>query len=187
MAKTATATRNRPKSANVSKTAIDQLGSLLQDLSEKPKAEMSLREAINELREPIQSAMAKGYNYEDIVKILAEEGIPTTVTTVKRYISLGNPPRRKSSGKTRAKRGRTASTSEADAESPAPRTRRSTKAAESVDAEAPKPRGRRKTAAASAEPPAQTKIKTEPKSKAKGTRAASRTAKSPARGRKASS
>jgi hypothetical protein len=183
MAKTAAATRNRPKSANVSKTAIDQLGSLLQDLSEKPKAEMSLREAINELREPIQSAMAKGYNYEDIVKILAEEGIPTTVTTVKRYISLGNPPRRKSSGKTRAKRGRAASTSEAETES-APKTRKSAKT-ESVDAEAPKPRGRRKTAAASAEPPAQTKIKTEPK--AKGPRAASRTAKSPARGRKKSS
>ncbi|QYO68349.1 hypothetical protein [Leptolyngbya sp. 7M] len=118
MAKTA-ATRNRPKSANVSKTAIDQLGSMLQDLSEKPKAEMSLREAIDELRGPIQSAMAKGYNYEDIVKILAEEGIPTTVTTVKRYISLGNPPRRKSSGKTRAKRSRTASVEAEVTEAPA--------------------------------------------------------------------
>lgn len=90
--------RNRSKSANISKSALDQVGSLLQDLSAKPKQEMSIREAIDQLREPIQGAMAKGYTYEDIVQILTDSGINTTVTTVKRYISLGNPPRRKATG-----------------------------------------------------------------------------------------
>ncbi|MFM7425184.1 MAG: hypothetical protein ACKO7W_09370 [Elainella sp.] len=101
----ATSTRNRPKTASVSKTAIDQVGSLLQDLSAKPKEEMSIREAIDQLREPIQSAMAKGYHYDDIIKILADSGISTTATTVKRYLSLSNP--RRSKGKA-AKPGRRA-------------------------------------------------------------------------------
>lgn len=95
----ATSTRNRPKTASVSKTAIDQVGSLLQDLSAKPKEEMSIREAIDHLREPIQGAMAKGYHYDDIIKILADSGITTTATTVKRYLSLSNPRRNKSAAK----------------------------------------------------------------------------------------
>lgn len=92
------ATRNRPKAVNVSKTAIDQVGSLLQDLSAKPREEMSLREAIDQLREPIRGALAKGYTYEDIVAILGEKGIATTAATVKRYISIGNTRKRKARG-----------------------------------------------------------------------------------------
>ncbi len=93
---------------------------------------MSLREAIDQLREPIQSAMAKGYNYEDIIAVLAESGIPTTAATVKRYVSLSDPRKRK-----------------------APAKRASTRKAKTVDAEpeAPAPtRGRRKAAAAEPEP-----------------------------------
>jgi hypothetical protein len=135
-------TRNRPKSTNISKSAIDQVGSLLQDLSAKPREEMSLREAIDQLREPIQGAMARGYSYEDIVKILGEKGIPTTVTTVKRYISLGNSPKRKASTKGRTKRAHDSEPVDADeaSESPSESTGRSTADSEA----APKTRGRRK-------------------------------------------
>lgn len=142
----ATSTRNRPKTASVSKTAIDQVGSLLQDLSAKPKEEMSIREAIDQLREPIQSAMAKGYHYEDIIKILSDSGISTTATTVKRYLSLSNP--RKGRGKTGAaktgRRGKAKAEAETMDEEPAPRKTRGAKTAE----EAPQSgRGRRKATA----------------------------------------
>jgi hypothetical protein len=137
-------TRNRPKTTNISKSAIDQVGSLLQDLSAKPREEMSLREAIDQLREPIQGAMARGYSYEDIVKILAEKGIPTTVTTVKRYISLGNSPKRRSSGKTRTKRGRKTETEQSN-ETPAEPAKAARKSTASTT-ESTSTRGRRKAA-----------------------------------------
>ena len=108
---------------------------------------MSLREAIDQLREPIQSAMAKGYNYEDIIAVLAESGIPTTAATVKRYVSLSDPRKRK----TPAKRGRRTDAAEAtttrkpkaEAEPAAPATRGRRKAVEVTEPE-PVTRGRRK-------------------------------------------
>lgn len=147
----ATSTRNRPKTASVSKTAIDQVGSLLQDLSAKPKEEMSIREAIDQLREPIQSAMAKGYHYDDIIKILADSGITTTATTVKRYLSLSNP--RRSKGKTAKPGRRSTAKPEAEAEAepapePVPEPVKKTRGAKAAPVEpVEKPaRGRRKTA-----------------------------------------
>ncbi len=139
----ATSTRNRPKTASVSKTAIDQVGSLLQDLSAKPKEEMSIREAIDHLREPIQGAMAKGYHYDDIIKILADSGINTTATTVKRYLSLSNPRKNKSAAKPRRK----AKVKPEPELEPVPEPAKKTRGAK-APAEVEKPaRGRRKAVA----------------------------------------
>lgn len=188
----ATASRNRPKTVSVSKTALDHVGSLLQDLSEKPKEEMSLREAIDELREPIQGALAKGYSYEDIVEILGERGIKTTAATVKRYISLGNPRKRKPRATAGRPGRRTRSVSAAVVEpsvqepvsppSP-PAAAKSTKTTSG--------RGRRKSAAASVDAAPQTKVKAAKpaetaKPKAKAAPAAKPAPKS-TRGRKKSS
>jgi hypothetical protein len=136
------ATRNRPKAVNVSKTAIDQVGSLLQDLSAKPREEMSLREAIDQLREPIRGALAKGYNYEDIVAILGEKGIATTAATVKRYISIGNTRKRKTRGSA-AKVDRTPTTlAEAD-EAPSTTRKKTAKTAPAEAEPAKTTRGRK--------------------------------------------
>jgi hypothetical protein len=154
--KMATSARNRPKTANVSKTAIDQVGSLLQDLSAKPKEEMSIREAIDLLREPIQSAMAKGYHYDDIIKILADSGISTTATTVKRYLSLSNPRRSKTT-----KSGRRAKAQPAPEPEPAPpakKTRGAKAAPEPAVTEKPA-RGRRKATAPEPAPSSRTAAK----------------------------
>lgn len=142
------ATRNRPKAVNVSKTAIDQVGSLLQDLSAKPREEMSLREAIDQLREPIRGALAKGYNYEDIVAILGEKGIATTAATVKRYISIGNTRKRKARGSA-AKVGRPPST--VTETEPAPSTSTREKTAKAAPEEPVKATRGRKPASNSAE------------------------------------
>lgn len=161
-----TATRNRPKPVSVSKTALVQVGSLLQDLSAKPKEEMSLREAIDELREPIQSALAKGYSYDEIVAILGKKGIKTTSATVKRYISLGNPRKRKPRGSA-AKSGTRKSNSGSEVESPTEAivtplktAGRASAAQKEVAPKAAPAKGQRKSAAASADSAAQTKVKT---------------------------
>lgn len=197
-----TATRNRPKTVSVSKTALDQVGSLLLDLSAKPKEEMSLREAIDELREPIQNALAKGYSYEDVVSILGGKGIKTTAATVKRYISLGNPRNRKTrTATTKTKTRRTPAASVEVVESPAPekapatpkKTTRTRSAAKPVEPVVLPAKGRRKSAAASVDS-AQTKVKTTPKASkttaAKTARASAKTqastAKPATRGRKKS-
>lgn len=178
-------TRNRPKALNVSKTALDQAGSFLQDLSAKPKEEMSIREAIDLLRDPIQEALAKGYNYEDIVAVLVDKGITTTAATVKRYVSLGSTRKRKPG--TRAKR-KSAQTTEVAVEEDAPKPKQKTTKTPPVEKAAPaakSTKGRRQSAAASTEPP-QTTVKTAAKTgKTSTAKTTSRTtAKSPTKGRK---
>ncbi|MBF1999790.1 MAG: hypothetical protein IGS38_03630 [Synechococcales cyanobacterium M58_A2018_015] len=159
------AARKQAKSSSISKSAIDQVGSFLQDLSVKPKQEMSIREAIDQLRDPIQEALAKGYNYEDIVAILVEQGIPTTATTVKRYVSLGRGrSRKKTAGsKPRGRRPRSQSVELANEEAGTP-------------VEPPKAtRGRRKStvesaAPAEAEPPVEQDLEQSPPKRGRGAR-----------------
>jgi hypothetical protein len=151
----ATNTRNRTKSANVSQTAISQVGSFLQDLSAKPREELSLREAIELLAEPIRGAMAKGYSQEDIVTILSENGIKTTVATLKRYIMLSGSPKKAKTGRT-PKRAAKAAAPEPVAK-PARGGRKPT-AAPAAKPAAKATNGRRKSAAAKVEAP-QTKVK----------------------------
>lgn len=153
----ATITRNRTKSANVSQTAISQVGSFLQDLSAKPREELSLREAIELLAEPIRGAMAKGYSQEDIVAILSENGIKTTVATLKRYIMLSGSPKKAKTSRT-SKRTAKELVAEEPAAKPA-RGGRKPAAATAAPKAAPKAaNGRRKSAAAKVEAP-QTKVK----------------------------
>lgn len=148
----ATVTRNRTKSANVSQTAISQVGSFLQDLSAKPREELSLREAIELLAEPIRGAMAKGYSQEDIVTILSENGIKTTVATLKRYIMLSGSPKKAKAARTTKRTAK-----ETPVEEPVVKPTRGRKQPAAAQPAA-KASGRRKTAAAKVEAP-QTKVK----------------------------
>ncbi|MBI4785271.1 MAG: hypothetical protein HY785_28785 [Oscillatoriophycideae cyanobacterium NC_groundwater_1537_Pr4_S-0.65um_50_18] len=82
----ATATLKRTRAGNVSKTALDQVGSLLQDLPEKTKDQLSLRDAVAQLQDIIKATLAKGYSYEDVAALLAEQTIVISPTTLKRYV-----------------------------------------------------------------------------------------------------
>ena len=82
----ATATLKRTRAGNVPQTALDQVGSLLQDLPEKTKEQISLREAVSQLQDIIKAALAKGYSYEDVATLLAEVAIVISPTTLKRYV-----------------------------------------------------------------------------------------------------
>ncbi|MBI4780986.1 MAG: hypothetical protein HY785_06640 [Oscillatoriophycideae cyanobacterium NC_groundwater_1537_Pr4_S-0.65um_50_18] len=102
----ATATLKRTRAGNVSKSALNQAGSLLQDLPEKPRDLFSLRDAVAQLQDVIKDALSKGYSYEDIAVLLAEQTIVISPATLKRYV-LTNSSRaaqKSSPAKTRAKR-----------------------------------------------------------------------------------
>jgi hypothetical protein len=71
----------------VEATAIDQIESLFADLPEKPQENVSLREAIADLREPLKASLAKGYSYDELTKILNDNGIEIRASTLKHYLA----------------------------------------------------------------------------------------------------
>lgn len=87
--------------AEISKNSIEQVSLSLQDLPEKPKDSYSLREAIALMHSSITTALSRGYKHEEISKILADEGIKITASSLRRYLSITKP---KGEGKPKAKR-----------------------------------------------------------------------------------
>lgn len=101
------ATSRRSRAKNVSKEAIDQARVALQELPEKARDNLSLRKAVEQLRDQIEAALSKGYSYDDVAAALTQQGIEIRATTLKQYIpSGGRRSSRKRSGDT-AKTGRT--------------------------------------------------------------------------------
>lgn len=64
-------------------TALDKL----EQLETKPKSELTLRESIYFLRDKLKSALKKGYSYEDLSEILAEQEILVSAATLKLYLT----------------------------------------------------------------------------------------------------
>ncbi|MBW4660438.1 MAG: hypothetical protein KME15_17330 [Drouetiella hepatica Uher 2000/2452] len=160
----AVATGRRPKAISVSKQAVDQAGALLGQLPEKPKENLSLRDAIDQLQEEIKEALSKGYTYIDVAGLLANKDILISPATLKRYVSMGRgraaQARKDAAVKTPRRRKNAALTemgSDAPADSSADsdsgqRKRRGAKVVETPVEEAPKAEtkpttGRRRSAA----------------------------------------
>lgn len=77
-------------SKTVQKVHIDKLQSTLvklEQLEEKPKEELSVRESIYFLRDKLRSALKKGYSYQDLSEILEEQEILISATTLKQYLT----------------------------------------------------------------------------------------------------
>ncbi len=89
----ATITR-RARSANIAPSIVIQAETFLNALPIKPKEQLSLREAVGQLQEQIQEALAKGYSYQDVADMLAKQGIMISASTLKNYVPSG---KRKSS------------------------------------------------------------------------------------------
>ncbi|MGK7952892.1 MAG: hypothetical protein AB4368_29910, partial [Xenococcaceae cyanobacterium] len=64
-------------------TTLAKLG----QLKEKPKSELNLRESIYYLRDKLKSALKKGYSYQDLSEILAEQEILISAATLKQYLT----------------------------------------------------------------------------------------------------
>ena len=99
------------------KIHVDLLASALDTLDKlesKPKEELTLRESIYFLRGKLNSALKKGYSYEDLSKILAEQEILVSAATLKLYLSEGSKSKKSS---TRKKKNKSSSNTVASSKS----------------------------------------------------------------------
>ena len=78
------------KTKRYQKIQIDQLKtalSKLEELEAKPQSEFNLLESIYYLRDNLKSALKKGYSYQDLSNILAEQEILVSAATLKQHLS----------------------------------------------------------------------------------------------------
>lgn len=144
----------RRRSSSISKDSIHQATSALQQLPEKPKENLSLREAIAALKDNITTALDRGYSYEEVASMLCDQGVRISPTSLKSY--LADTQRGKTPKTRRSTRGRKPSetevaeleTSEApeSVETPAPTRGRRRRSSAATPESTPQPtRGRRST------------------------------------------
>lgn len=108
-----TATRRPSNSTPVTQTAIEQAAQALQSLPDKPKENLSLREAVELMQDSITAALEKGYTYEDVADMLGDQGMKIAPSSLRYYLA-----RSKRQTQPKAKAGR--------------RTRKTTSTAEST-------------------------------------------------------
>lgn len=99
--------RTSPNARLVEKSIIDYASNALQDLPTRAKEQLSLREAVEILHEPIIDALNKGYSYEDIAATLAGKGITIAPSSLKHYLSRSNRQRKAKSTEAPGRRRRT--------------------------------------------------------------------------------
>ncbi|NJO78550.1 MAG: hypothetical protein HC827_08485 [Cyanobacteria bacterium RM1_2_2] len=79
--------KRSPNATLTSKIAIDQATAALQDLPDKPKENVSLREAVDLLQDDIIAALNKGYSYEEMTEVLSQQGISIAPSSLKHYLA----------------------------------------------------------------------------------------------------
>ena len=159
--------------ANISQPAIHQVTSALESLPEKPKESLSLREAISQLQEPITVALDRGYTYDEITQLLADNGIAISVFSLKRYLSLSKSEKEDSpsTGRGRGRR-RSRKTEQADeaetvtATADAPETTEIPEAAPTPEEATPRRRRKSAQAESSDQPKAAAKTKSTTRTRA---------------------
>lgn len=82
-------TSKRPKATAVNQASIEDTNTFLQSLPEKPKENLSLREAVEQMRDSVKAALAKGYSYQELAAMLTEKGIKISAFTLKNYVPSG--------------------------------------------------------------------------------------------------
>jgi hypothetical protein len=105
-------TRRSPNATLVTKASIDQASDALEGLPEKTKEKLSLREAVDVLREHITAALDKGYSYEDIAVMLAKQGVSIAPSSLKHYLARSNRQMKTKGPGTQMRRKRASKTEE---------------------------------------------------------------------------
>ncbi len=88
------------KSRRNQRIKIDKLkatSNKLENLKQKPKQELNLRESILYLKDKIKAALKKGYSYQDLAEILVEQDIVVSAATLKKYLTESNTQSKKRS------------------------------------------------------------------------------------------
>lgn len=107
-------TRRSPNATLVTQSAIDQASEALESLPEKPREQLSLREAVDALRDHITAALEKGYSYEDITEMLSNQGVSIAPSSLKHYLARSNRQIKAKGSDTRTRRKRSTTAVEAD-------------------------------------------------------------------------
>jgi hypothetical protein len=110
----ATTKRRASSSSAVSKTILEQASLTLGKLPEKPKHDVSLREAIQLMQEDIRAALDKGYSHDEVASLMTEHGVEINGPSLKYYLTKYTITRKRGP-QTRKRRG--AASDEADAAS----------------------------------------------------------------------
>lgn len=105
--------QRRISAASVSQAALEQAASALRALPEKPKEVWSLREAVISLQSSILDALNKGYGYEEVAKMLTNQGVEISASSLKSYLSSAKRQQNNPTERTR-RSSRTAKSVEAD-------------------------------------------------------------------------
>ncbi|QYO62826.1 hypothetical protein [Leptolyngbya sp. 7M] len=108
-------TRRSPNATLVSKDAVNQASQILQELPEKPKEQLSLREVVDALRGHITAALDKGYSYEDITAMLAAQGVAIAPSSLKHYLARSNRQAKAKGSVSSGRRRSTETTGKAEA------------------------------------------------------------------------
>lgn len=98
--------RRSPNATLVKRLAIDDAAEALENLPEKTKEKLSLREAVDALREQITAVLDKGYSYEDIAAMLEQKGVSIAPSSLKHYLARSNRQLKQANGETQARRKR---------------------------------------------------------------------------------
>lgn len=79
--------QKRTKRTMISRSLADRLSQKLEQLPEKKKTELTPKELIFENAEQLDSALERGYDYDDLVALLKDDGIKLSKTTLRQYLS----------------------------------------------------------------------------------------------------
>ena len=94
-------------------TTLAKLG----QLKEKPKEKLNLRESIYYLRDKLKSALKKGYSYQDLSEILAEQEILISAATLKQYLTEINKQSAARKKRIKSRQSQKSTSSESDSNS----------------------------------------------------------------------
>jgi hypothetical protein len=104
--------QRRISAASVSQLTLEQAAAALRALPEKPKETWSLRESVFLLKDTISDALNKGYSYAEVAKMLTQQGVEISASSLKSYLSSA----KRSQGDSTRRRRRSATTKSIDAD-----------------------------------------------------------------------
>lgn len=78
--------KSRTKRTMIKRSLADKLSQKLEQLPAKQKTELTPKEFIFENSEQLDSALERGYDYDDLIAILKDDGINLGKTTLRQYL-----------------------------------------------------------------------------------------------------
>ena len=78
--------QKKTKRTTITRSLADQFSQKLEQLPEKKKAELTPKELVFENSQQLDSALERGYDYDDLVAMLKSDGIQLSKTTLRQYL-----------------------------------------------------------------------------------------------------